>query len=79
MRREMEPFQEAARVLLGLCRGPGRISAYPKPNRQPRVGLYVTRTYGMKLEEHSLAIAPKFWLVPALKSFTLSHHNGAFP
>jgi len=29
---------------LGLCEVPGRISAYPKPNRQRRVGLYITRT-----------------------------------
>jgi len=65
---------------LDLCKEPGRISAYPKPNRQRWVGLYITRTpAGVKLEEHLLAITTKFRLVATLNSFTLSHHNGALP
>ena len=35
--------------------------------------------FSMKLEEHLLAIAAKFWLISILESFALSHHDGAFP
>jgi hypothetical protein len=40
----MDLLRQRIAGLLGLCKEPGRISAYPKPNRQRRVGLSITRT-----------------------------------